>query len=506
MKRVIVFHPLVVAIFPILSFIPYCLQMPLRSIAPSPWQVALPALIALVFVLALWVLFFLFLRDWSKAALLASLAAFLFLLHGVIYLSLQPLLPAIQSWHLVLADTLVLALCAYLLHRSRLQMRSIDLLVNVIAIFLLVVPLFQIGLYTFSQVRRPASTVPAAFGGAAAAGRPDVYYLIVDGYARDDILQEIYGYDNSAFQSYLREKGFYVARDGRTNYGQTYLSLASSLNMAYLDDLGATEVKSTNPVRQSGVIGHSVVLEFFRQQGYRVVAFASGYYGTEIEEADLFLAAPGHLSEFQSVLLNLTPLPTTLEQIQYNSHRGDIAFILNNLSSIPRGEEPLFVFAHIVAPHPPFVFGPHGEAIQPSWPYGLLDGSHFMLQGTREEYQAGYRDQLTYINGELVRNIDAILANSPEPPVIILQADHGPGSMLDWESADRSYMAERMSILNALYLPGVSQDELYPSLTPVNTFRIVLNLYFGTRLERLPDHSFFSTPLDPYRFVRVLDP
>lgn len=503
-KQKLIIHPILFAIYPILSLLHRGLQIPLRVIAPSAWQLILPALIAVAFVVLIWLALFLLLRDWSKAAIVASLTALLVFLHGALYLYVLDWFPAAKSWHLLVFDVVVLALCGYLLHKSRMRMANLDLVANAIGLCLVLVPLVPIVIYAFSHGPAPAVRIPAARGSPSAGQPPDVYYLIVDGYARDDILRDVYGYDNSAFLGYLREKGFYVAEASQTNYCQTYLSLASSLNMAYLDDMGATTDASANPLRQPGTIGHSAVFEFFRQQGYQVAAFATGYDGTEIMDADIFLHAPWHLSEFQSVLLNMTPIPTTWIELQYDAHRRDIAYILTHLPTIPRDEAPIFAFAHIVVPHPPFIFGANGEAVQADRPYSLGDGSHFMLEGSVAEYQAGYRDQLIYVNRELMRTIDAILANSPEPPILILQSDHGPGSLLDWGCLEQTHMPERMSILNALYLPGAAPDTFYREMSPVNTFRLVLNHYFGTQLERLPDRSFYSSYITPYEFVQVL--
>ena len=46
------------------------------------------------------------------------------------------------------------------------------------------------------------------------ASHPDVYYVILDGYARADALATHYGYDNEPFLDALRERGFVVADQG----------------------------------------------------------------------------------------------------------------------------------------------------------------------------------------------------------------------------------------------------------------------------------------------------
>ncbi len=60
-----------------------------------------------------------------------------------------------------------------------------------------------------------------------------------------------------------------------------------------------------------------------------------------------------------------------------------------------------------------------------------------------------------------------------------------------------------MKILNAYFLPGESDGLLYPSISPVNTFRVILNLYFGGQYPLLEDISLFSKYDDPYDFTLI---
>jgi hypothetical protein len=96
-------------------------------------------------------------------------------------------------------------------------------------------------------------------------------------------------------------------------------------------------------------------------------------------------------------------------------------------------------------------------------------------------YIARYTDQIRFVNAELQRVIDEILRKSATPPIIILQGDHGPG----FNSDGQDYVEERARILNAYLLPG--RNEIYPSISPVNTFRVVFRDYLGADLDLLPD-------------------
>ncbi len=170
---------------------------------------------------------------------------------------------------------------------------------------------------------------------------------------------------------------------------------------------------------------------------------------------------------------------------------------LADLGRKPDDHRPMFVFAHIMCPHPPFVFNrTGGRGLRMDWGFG--DG---VSSGQAGDYRQAYREQVGFINSRMPEIIDRILASSKPPPVLVLQADHGPGSKLDFEDAAKTDLRERMSILNAYYLPGAPAGTVYPTITPVNTFRVIFNTYLGANFKLLPDNSFFSCWSTPYKFV-----
>ena len=122
-------------------------------------------------------------------------------------------------------------------------------------------------------------------------------------------------------------------------------------------------------------------------------------------------------------------------------------------------EGPKFVYAHIICPHSPYVFGPNGEHVDPD-----------------SSYQDSYLGQYIYITKEIDKVIEEILKKSTTDPIIIVQSDHGPKLVPEWNK-----------ILNAYHLPGDGNKLLNNDVSPINTFRIIFNHYFNANYKLLDD-------------------
>ena len=363
-----------------------------------------------------------------------------------------------------------------------------------------------------------------------AGGLPDIYYIVLDGYGRRDILSRYYGYDNSPFLEQLRGLGFYVADRSTANYNQTVLSLAASLNMQYVQDLvGDQTLGAEGRVRLAEALKRSQVRAFLQGLGYELVAFETGYSQTEIRDADVFWGPEsdssraehpllgGQISTFESLLLSTTALRVVLDfdplrqqlalasvtDPHFQAHRERVRYTLDSLGKAAERPGPTFVIAHVISPHPPFVFEANGGPVANEGIYSLADADAF--GGGPEEYVARYRAQLEYLNTLVIPALEDVLRRSERPPVILLQADHGPGAYFVWDSVEDSLLPERLSILNAYYFPDDDYAGLDLAISPVNSFRVVLDRYFGESLPRLPDRSYFSSWDRPLDLIDVTD-
>jgi len=511
MWRRLILHPILIAAFPVLFLFD-------KNIRDYPIDVVYAPLVAVIAsAVAMWAVLRWLMGDWRRSGLLISLAFLLFFSYG----QFARLLPrtvfsasgvAIGTRLLLAGASLVVFAAALLVVvRTRADLAKVTMIANVVAVGLMFIPCFEIPKFYIQNRSGPGYSLTALNEGTAErpTRRPDklpnIYYIILDGYSRADNLKELYGYDNAPFIDYLKAKGFFVASQARSNYAHTQLSLASSLNMAQLTDLAAAVGRDyirAKPLYK--MIRHSRVQSFVKALGYRFVAFSSGYDMTEISSADEYLLAPQQRSEFVDGLLSLTPVES--DESRGAAHRRRVLYAFDKMPELARSAQPCFVFAHILGPHPPFVFGPDGGPVDVGRYYGIETGSKIIRPGglTRKEAMRAYIDQVIFINSKVETLVDRLTSESAVPPIILLQGDHGGDSFLNRADPNDTYMQDRMCILSAYYLPGASQA-LYDTITPVNSFRVVFNQYFGTSLPMLPDRSYFSNFAKTYDFFDVTD-
>ena len=346
----------------------------------------------------------------------------------------------------------------------------------------------------------------------AKAVLPDVYYIVLDGYARNDILEKFYDFNNEPFLNELTKRGFYVATQSRSNYAQTTLSLSSSLNFRYLHDLPTEygrDSENKTPLRE--LIHQNRLVTVLKKWGYRITAFSSGISFTELRQADDYIVPPYALNEWESGLISQTPIPLFTRALShdllFDLHKRRIQYCFDQLPTVVNTSAPHFVFLHVVTPHPPFVLGNQKALGGMEYPFTFRDGSHYKrnYRVSSADYINRYKEQLQALNLIVLESLDRLLSHSDRPRLIIIQSDHGPGAHLDWQSLDNTSLSERMSILNAFYIPDSESIGLYNDITPVNTFRIILNHYFQANLPLLEDESYFSLISRPYDFIQVTD-
>jgi hypothetical protein len=451
-----------------------------------------------------------FYQLWANASLGATILLVLFFFHGHLIRLAAERYPEDQE----VAGSVISAACVvvliaslYAIGKTKTDLAGWNAGLNVFAIVLIVFPMFNVVSAAFATTQ--GDGIPAAIqendrGTVSEPGQgnpeslPDIYYILLDGYSRADTLEAM-GYDNTLFIESLEQMGFYVATCSRSNYRSTLLSMPAIFNMEYLHDFlpDSGREQASTPLLSSYLV-HNRVRTELENRGYTVISFETGYQWNEWTDADYYLApdddslfeifASPSLTQFEYIFLNNTALAgyvqnSKLGTTRYNDLYTRVNFTLEKLPEVISVPGPKFVYAHILSPHYPFIFLPDGSL--------NTDARYFITaRGTPDDPELtriGYINNVKFINTRLPGILQLILQNSGDPPVIIIQGDHG-----------HVIPERRFNTLSAFYLPGSGADQLYPEISSVNTFRVVFNEYFDGTYEILEDTSFDADIGNPY--------
>lgn len=431
---------------------------------------------------------YVFTKDWRKSGILATTTLVFVLSYGHIYEGVKgfELNGLLLGRHRYLLSVWGILLTAgyFVLLRKLHETRALTITLNTVTFILVGLQVVQLVAYQIQNSAYRLNT-QGTYEGPLLSRRdenamPDIYLIILDAYARTDAVLDAYNYDNRDFVTQLEAMGFFIAECSRSNYSKTLWSLPTQLNLNYVSEL------MDEPDHETLVylLKNNLVQASLKEIGYSTYAFDTGIGWANMETADVFIDRPPELlgrslEQFEELYLQTTIFRLLVDYATRIDRAGfhffdtytemkaqRINIVLEHLLILPQYEGPKFVYAHILAPHPPYVFNPDGSV---------------NLDARSTDDVAGYPAQLEYLNTRMVEIVEQILMDSDPEPIVVIEGDHGILS--------EKY---RTSPLLAVYLPGDSEDLLYPSLSHVNVFRIVFNQYFGTDMQLLPDRSYHN--------------
>lgn len=447
-----------------------------------------------------------------RAALLVSILVAVVLLYGHLATALQPLgisgLPLLFGW------LVAWAVAAFMVLVVQADLRGITALLNAASALLVALALATIGWHAVTEPalyaggQRVEASAPAAPSGAPLR---DIYYLIVEDHGAPRTLSQYLDVpDDDGFYDWLADQGFGVLRDTRSNYGRTPLSMASSMNMTYLDELAAAmgpDEASHRPLAQ--MVRDSQATAFLKARGYSYVLLGSQYYLTAKSPVADVNPTFAQTSDFIGVLTESTILPAIANvlgfQDELSNRRRNYEAAIWNLRTFPQLADlpgPKFVLMHLFLPHEPWVVDGEGRYVTEEADNG-------------RSFPERYRAQWSFVHREMTTLIQGLLDEPEETrPIIILTTDEGPNprdmpeteNNIDWASATDAQLDQKFAIFAAYYLPGASNTCMYAGMSSVNTFRLVFDLYFDANLPLLPDRNYIHRDRrHPYDLTEITD-
>ena len=301
-----------------------------------------------------------------------------------------------------------------------------------------------------------------------------------------------------------------------SNYEQTGLSLSATWNIAHIPLLlDVPDTSSRDRRVLYDLVADSRVKRAFEGLGYNTVQLPSSYPMTRWKDVDASVESflSPNMVEYSLIARSMMPLVQPLfgrgpADFSFGMHRRALNYQFDRLpearAEVPE-DEPALIFAHIMAPHPPFVFGQDGSPRSSEKRFEFYDGSHWLdLHGwAAGKYPEKYRAQAIYTMERLGEVVDRILEQATRPTVIIVQGDHGPGSGLDWERPRHSNHRERFSIFNGWYLPEEYGVEIPEKMTAIQTFPMLWRTLWGVEVPRLGDSQLIAKWSRPYVFFET---
>ncbi len=395
--------------------------------------------------------------------------------------------------------TLVVTWVVYRISNHR---HSTFLLSIFIAAFL-IIPLVKVSSFVFNVSNTdsyipPSNEIIANF--KHKKFKPNVYFFILDQHVRHDVLEHVFKSSNKSFISQLEKRGFYIATEALSNYSRTNVSIPSTFAMDYLVRPGH-EYDSVSEVPIFG--GHpkkNLVVNIFKESGYKFYLAEGPVKVTECGGIEDFCLKGSELDELLVTILMLTPIVALHDgatphlpfikkifpAIRLPVHDPEI--LATNILTFSK---PFFFFAHIFLPHSPYRYNKDCSPI--TFEMGQAD-DHTPGEGVDVRFwRSLYANQLHCTDRKILAAIDMIL-EADSNAIIIVQGDHGTNSQNQDNTPistwSKSQFTESFGIINALRISNHCQSNLYPPISPVNTFRLIFSCLAGKPIDLLEDKSF----------------
>ena len=531
-KKSKMFHPFLIAFFPIVAV--YSVNIGLIQLE----EFILPTLVIVGSALLIFLCLKYVLKNQKKSALVVTLAFIIFFSFGHVYNVLNQVSIGdtdLGSNKILLPIFVILfGIGSFLIIKTKRPLDNATSIVNTISVVFIFVIVAMVGIETFAcdecLIQRNTSWYfdfftdkkidfspyfeEHSYSISESNSTPNVYYIILDGYPRNDVIKKHLNFDNSEFTNLLKQRGFHVAENSYANYSFSSTSISSTMNMNYVDfliDKFGEDSIDYNPLlgKDFGLYPDNQVIKNFKLMDYKIIKIGSpATYLHELPLADLSLCYKTiHWMDnrlFDAV--GRTSMAGYLLERWSEDQQRQI--ILCSFEELPKSnsyfEEPVFVWSHVMLPHFPLIFGPNGETITPG--QSILTMNHPEYTDNDWNVKIQFMQQIEFTNKKTIEFIDKILENEKQS-IIIIQSDHGSAFDTNLQNPTDDDIFQRLSNLNAIYFPDEKHIEiLTDDRTNVNTFRIVFNSYFGSNYEMLEDKTYwgFSTK-KPFWFKDVTD-
>lgn len=486
MNSAITKYPLFLVLLPIFFILHgFSQYFPEIHLSTAGFLILKYILATIILLLICWPIF----KDFIKT----SLAVFSLLSINLFWGTLLDLIkansgiPFISRYIFILPFTFAIIIVVFVyLKKTKAPLKKITLYLNLLFLILLLIDLSSIMLNRTENKRLKTASLNRQMPVCDSCNKPDIYLIVADEYAGKSELKDLFDYDNPSFEIALKERNFHFIDSSNSNYNATVYSMASILNMDYLNNLRSTKINYNDMLACYNLIRENNLTGFLKKNNYSIHNFSfydleskeklvTNHYFPNEEEVLTFRTFLNRLQrDLGFHLFTKKKIEKILRHNMYNNIKTDSLFrqFLKTKKS-----KPVFAYTHLDMPHHSYYKKSNGELI----PVEMLTDEFTMDKSAYIEY-------LKYTNTKLLELIDEIKANSTYPPIIVLMSDHGFRQLE--KTVDKKY---NFMSLTAVSMPDSNYTGLYNGMSSVNIFRNILNTQFKQQLPLLKDSTIFLT-------------
>ena len=365
--------------------------------------------------------------------------------------------------------------------------RSVQHLLVILPFFLAVAPIVDMVGGARAEPVAEAEAVeeamePFDFPPIPADNRPNVYWFILDGHPRSDVMAEL-GADYDLADE-LAGLGLEVDQEAVAPYSWTHLSISSTVAGNYLPN--DVTYDDLHLISQKVMFENPTVLSWFDDAGYRrLVLPAAGWSGWTCGQPDSICLSGGPLHVEDDLVYSVTLLGPVLDLVVAED---DKVQVVDPVPAVDRAlrirsqeadrDQPFFALFHVMSPHPPYRW--LGPDCTPQ------------LAHLAEENWLPDQDLLDAVRCTGERATEAVrrILEADPSALVIVQGDHGARIKEEhWSQVGTDMDVETVWLAPLLAMKTPDGCELGQGNNTVNVFRIVARCLTGEDVGLLPSKS-----------------
>jgi len=467
-----ILHPFLFSIFPIIHL------YSINFIEVPIGDIIFPISVSVLVTGSLLLISRIILKDWTKSGFIVSLLLVLSFSYGHIYELFNGItlgdFEIVRHRYLMVVFLVIFIIGTIVIVKTQTRLDNLKKIVSAIAITLILItmPGFVYGGISTLEINddiqistndnvqlqnHQLSYELTNLSELNSTEKPDIYYIILDGYGGTKRMKQDLGFDNYQFLSELTNRGFFASDLSSSNYPSTKWAMPSIFSMNYLPSKEKEQSNYEHYSLMNEIFKTNEVIRNFHYLDYEIIenaakgAVKDGFITQQFLFTDQIFCQQEELnqSKFTKMLLRTTILNYLNNQIVLNVKRESILCGFSEISNLTeKNDKPIFVYMHIDIPHPPYVFGSNGEYV--------IGGKVQTEEGSFVD-KGKYIDSIKFANKEILKVIENILEQN-EKSIIIIQSDHGYDFEINYENPSEISLKQRFSILNAIYLPDDNID------------------------------------------------